>query len=166
MEAKAEKIVERDAIDLLPRDTEDVSAIFNELNQSVQDDFPEDSPQRVFWNQQKKYHAQPKGQETDQMAPLGDSLALNLKYLSTSGYRAVLQSGLISLPSERTLSDYTHWTKPNSGVQLEFVGEFKNRLETEVPSKNCHCAISVDEMKIKSSLVFDMVVLLDLSTCQ
>ena len=154
MEAKAEKIVERDAIDLLPRDTEDVSAMFNELNQSVQDDFPEDSPQRVFWNQQKKYHSL-KDKRQIRWHPLVIRFALNLKYLSTSGYRAVRQSGLISLPSERTLSDYTHWTKPNSGVQLEFVEELKNRLETEVPSKNYHCAISVDEMKIKSSLVFD-----------
>ena len=32
---------------------------------------------------------------------------------------AICQSGMISLPSERTLSDYTHWATPHNDVQLE-----------------------------------------------
>lgn len=46
--------------------------------------------------------------------------ALNLKYLSSSVYRTVHQSGIISLPSERTLADYTYWTSPHADVHLEF----------------------------------------------
>lgn len=80
--------------------------------------------------------------------------ALNLKYLSTSAYRAARQSGAIHLPSERTLSDYTHWASPHSGVQLEFIEEFI-RLLQDVPSGQHHCAISMDEMKIKRGLVYD-----------
>lgn len=80
--------------------------------------------------------------------------ALNLKYLSTSAYRAARLSGAIHLPSERTLADYTHWTTPHSGVQLEFVEEFK-RLLADVTCGHHHCAISMDEMKIKRGLVFD-----------
>lgn len=53
------------------------------------------------------------------------------------------------------MSDYTHWVKAHSGIQLEFVEELKKRLEDEVESDNHHCAILMDEMKIKSGLVFN-----------
>ena len=46
---------------------------------------------------------------------------MNLKYASTMAYRAVRNSGILHLPSERTLADYTHWSAPHAGVQLEFV---------------------------------------------
>ncbi len=80
--------------------------------------------------------------------------ALNLKYLSTSAYKAARLSGVINLPSERTLSDYTHWSSPHSGVQLEFVEEFV-RLLQDVPCGQHQCTLSMDEMKIKSGLVFN-----------
>ena len=79
----------------------------------------------------------------------------NLKYVSTSAYHAVRESGIIKLPSERTLSDYTHWTSAHSGVQVEFVQVFKEMLNHDVTSAGQHyCAISMDEMKIKAGLVF------------
>ena len=80
--------------------------------------------------------------------------ALNMKYLSTSAYKATRLSGVISLPSERTLADYTHWSSPHSGVQLEFIEEFTRLLE-DVPCGQHHCALSMDEMKIKSGLVYN-----------
>lgn len=81
--------------------------------------------------------------------------ALNLKYMLTTAYGAVRNSGFVSLPSERTLSDYTHWSSAHTGVQLEFIEHFQEMLEAEM--KVCEqqvCAISMDEMKIKSGLVF------------
>ena len=85
--------------------------------------------------------------------PLVVRFTLNVKYMSTSAYKAVRQSGIISLPSEGTLSDFTHWTKLHSGIQLEFVEELKSRLGRG--AVHTHCAVSVDEMNIKSSLAFD-----------
>lgn len=64
------------------------------------------------------------------------------------------QSGVINLPSERTLLDYTHWSSPHSGLQLEFIEEFL-RMFKDVPCKHNHCTLSMDEMKIKSGLVFN-----------
>lgn len=84
--------------------------------------------------------------------PLVIRFTLNLKYLSGFAYRAVRQSGMINLPSERMLSDYTHWATPHSGVQLEFIERFKSLLQDEVQH---HCALSMDEMKLKSGLVFN-----------
>ena len=62
---------------------------------------------------------------------------------------------MIHLPSERTLSDYTHWATPHNGVQLEFIERFQSLLQQEVPSGQHHCALSMDEMKLKSGLVFN-----------
>ncbi len=75
--------------------------------------------------------------------------ALNLKYLSSNAYRALCESGMIALPSERTLFDYTHWVTPHTGVQCEFVEQLKLSMESELPSKPHHIALSMDEMKIK-----------------
>ncbi len=87
--------------------------------------------------------------------PLVIRFALNLNYMSTSAYRAVRQSGIINLPSERTISDFSHWASAQSGVQVELIERFKHMLESDVSSPAQHqCALSMDEMKIKSGLVF------------
>ena len=110
--------------------------------------FPANSPQRIFWDQQALYN-QLSDKRQMRWHPMVMRFALNLKYLSTSAYRAVHQSGLLHLPSQRTLSDYTHWSEPHSGVQLEFIEEQLQDVKTK------HCTISMDEMKIKSGLVFN-----------
>ena len=43
---------------------------------------------------------------------------LSLKLLSSSCYNALRSSGLIKLPSERTLRDYTNWTKSTTGLSV------------------------------------------------
>jgi hypothetical protein len=41
------------------------------------------------------------------------------------------------------------------GVQLEFIEEFLAMLESDCPHEQHHCALSMDEMKIKGGLVFN-----------
>ncbi len=86
--------------------------------------------------------------------PFSIRFALNLKYLSTSAYKVMRQSGIINLPSERTLCDYTHWYTPHSGIQIEFIEEFQ-RMMHAAPCIQNHCTLSMDEMKIRSGLVFN-----------
>ena len=49
---------------------------------------------------------------------------------------------------------YTHWTTPHSGVQKEYIEEFI-RLMDVTSCVQKHCCLSMDEMKIKSGLVFN-----------
>ena len=42
---------------------------------------------------------------------------LHLRLVSCGGYRLLRESGLIQLPSERTLRDYTHYVPPQTGFQ-------------------------------------------------
>ena len=89
------------------------------------------------------------------MEPLVARFALNLKYISSTAYRAVCKGGIINLHAERTLSDCTHWASVCSGAQVEFIEHFKFMLEDQVSSSEMWlCAISMDEMKIKNGLVF------------
>ena len=61
--------------------------------------------------------------------PLLVRFALNLKYASSGAYHAVCESGLIALPSERTLRDYTHWIRmKEDGIQAEVVQHMKKVL--------------------------------------
>ena len=77
--------------------------------------------------------------------------ALNLKYASTAAYRAVQQSGIISLPSERTLRDYTHWVSIKDGPQIEVLQHIKKSIglsEETTSDSQIYFALIMDEMKI------------------
>ena len=154
LESKAEALIQKKSVALQPADAEDISRIVTDVTQDVKDSFPVDSPQRVFWEQQAKYNAL-RDKRQMRWHPLMIRFALNLKYLSSSAYRGIMESGLISLPSERTLIDYTHWITPHSGVQYEFIEHLKSELERDLPTRPHNCTLMMDEMKIKSGLVFD-----------
>ena len=154
LENKLTELIERDGVQLQENDATDVTALFDEVSPMVEEKFPKDSPQRILWDQQRQYY-QLSNKKQMRWHPLIIRFALNLKYLSSSSYRAVRQSGFLSLPSERTLSDYTHWSSAHHGVQLEFIEHFKAMAESEVKAPlQKVVALSMDEMKIKSGLVF------------
>ena len=98
LESKAEALIQKKSAALQLADADDISRIVTDVTQDVKDSFPLDSPQRVFWEQQAKYNAL---RDKRQMwwQPLMIQFALNLKYLSSSAHRGIMESGLISLPS-------------------------------------------------------------------
>jgi len=79
--------------------------------------------------------------------------ALNLKYLSSSAYKAVGQ--FLTLPSERTLRDYTHVLKFDVGTSSAIIQRLKEDMDYEncTPTQKKVCLL-IDEMKLKSRLVF------------
>ena len=153
LEAKVYKLIAEEAMRFQDEDVADVSQVMADVNPVVEINFPVNSPQRMFWEQQRRYSIL-KDKRQMRWHPLVVRFALNLKYLSGTAYQAIHQCGIIHLPSERTLFDYTHWAKVHTGVQLEFVEKFWSLLEQDVPCGHHHCAISMDEMKLKSGLVF------------
>ena len=154
LKTKIGQLIDNQGVSLQDDDATDISEIFTECSTSIDKRYPTESPQRIFWEEQQKYNSL-RDKRQMRWHPLVIRFALNLKYMSTSAYRAVHQSGIISLPSQRTLSDYTHWASAHSGVQIEFVEHLKSLFESEVKLPQQHqCALSMDEMKIKSGLVF------------
>ena len=132
LEGKIKRIMETQAIHLEGNDNSDISSIVSHVTPLVEKIYPPNTPQRIFWDQQILFNSV-KNPRQIKWHPFMIRFALNLKYLSTSAYKALRLSGVIHLPSERTLSDYTHWVTPHSGVQLEFIEEL-SRLLNELPS--------------------------------
>ena len=134
-QAKVDKLIANQAVLLQDRDAADVSQIITEMSPIVKEKFPLVSPQRIFWDQRRRFNSL-KDKRQMRWHPLVLRFALKLKYLSDTAYRAIRQSGVVNLPSERTLSDYTHCTASWS-VSSDF-NPYSKRMypvdSTSVPS--------------------------------
>ena len=98
--------MKKDGMKLSSADSEDFSRLMDELTPSVDQQFSEDYPQHLLWQEQLKYNRLNKKQQM-RWHPLIIRFALNLLYSSRAAYHAVTSSGFLSLPSERTLRDYS-----------------------------------------------------------
>ena len=81
---------------------------------------------------------------------------LNLKLISSGAYGALRSSGVLVLPSERTLRDYTHWVKAASG----FIEDVDKQLMDDTKIKDLQefqkfVCLLFDEVRIKEQLVYD-----------
>ena len=125
----------------------------NELTGEIQQKYPEDSFRRLFWEQQLQAL---KAKDCRQVRwhPALIKLCLHLKFKSSSSYDALRSTGVLTLPSERTLRDYTHWMKSEVGFQ-SVVNE-QLIMEADVKEeKDKYVVLVFDEMKIREDLVFD-----------
>lgn len=87
--------------------------------------------------------------------PLMIKWCLNVKLRSTSAYAAMRNSGFLKLPSERTLRDYTHWTKMLSGFQpSSFERLLAEARYNDLDEWQKFVVLLHDEVKIKSDLVY------------
>ena len=147
--------IETNGLVLESDDCEDISSLTTDIAAAVAESFPTDSVQRIFWEQQIKYNSVEHRQMKWHSYMI--RFALNLKYASTTAYRAVQQSGVIALPSERTLRDYTHWVAIKDGPQSEVLLHIRDSMglseDASLDSK-VYFALSMDEMKIRSGLFF------------
>ena len=103
--------------------------------------------------------------------PLFIRWCLNIMLTSSKTYEIIRESGFISLPSKRTLQDYTHWIKLQPGFNADIIEYL--RIEANVDGlsdwekyvvllPSClnitlfrHVVLAFDEMKIREDLVFD-----------
>jgi len=81
-------------------------------------------------------------------------LCLHLKFLSSGAYHALRSSGVISLPSERTLRSYTHWIKAGTGFQQAVDDQLLKEMDI-TEEKHQYVVLCWDEVKVKEGLVFD-----------
>lgn len=79
---------EADTQTLTEKDPDDMISILSDVSPLVKS-FSEGSNQRIFWDQQEKYNSLKDRWQVQQWNPLLIQFALNLKYASTSAYRAV-----------------------------------------------------------------------------
>ena len=142
--------IDEEGVDLAEEDIDDLSEIFAQADQETTK-LTREHFQRVFWEQQKEYN-ELGDKRRIRWHPLMIRFALNLRYLSSSAYRAL--SNFIALPSKRTLCDYTHVIQVTSGVSYAMINRFKDDASGHAAMQNM-VGLLFDEMKVKSGLVFN-----------
>ena len=150
----AKKMIKEEGVKISEEDESDVRVLMDAATPEIRTKYGKDSPQNVLWEEQKKYNSL---QNKRQMRwhPLVIRFALSLFYSSRVAYRTATSSGFLSLPSERTLRDYTHWCSAQSGVQFEYIEQAKKVMSQEgVSEDERQFTLLFDEMKVKSGLVF------------
>ena len=117
--------------------------------------YPEDSFQYIFWKQQKESLAK-KGKSRNGIRwhPLMIKWCIYLRHQSSKAYDTLRDSSCISLPSQRTLRDYSNAVKAGAGFSAEVDQQLieASRLCTS-PSYHCYVALLIDE--IKEDLVYN-----------
>ena len=99
LEAKVESLIEKEGISLEENNAADISTIFREVNSTVDKSFPPDTPQRIFWDQQKAYNSL-KDKRQMKWHPVVVRFALNLSYSSPEWiYQLAIRENPISLYS-------------------------------------------------------------------
>ena len=98
----------------------DLTTIMNHNVNEIQKAFPEGSFRHIFWDQQQENTKKVDARQY-RWHPLSIKWCLNLKLMSSVGYHAMRSSGFVTLPSKRTLRDYTNYIKCVPGYQQEVV---------------------------------------------
>ena len=133
----------------------DLLSIMEENDDSIKKQFPEGNFRRLFWEEQKKA-AGVSNPKQMRWHPMMVRWCLNLRLLSIAAYHGLRTSGFVTLPSERTLRDYTHYVKFRTGFQPDVEQMLaKERKLGEVPAWKLNVVLALDQMKIKESLVYD-----------
>ena len=69
---------------------------------------------QLFWEEQVKALSKSDSRQI-KWHPALIKWCLHLKFISSGAYHSLRSSGVITLPSERTLRSYTHWIKSGIG---------------------------------------------------
>ena len=150
---KLNKVIGSEGIELLEDDEHEIEELFSHVDKDIERNHNREHFQRIFWEQQRDYNKL-KNKRSMKWHPLMIRFALNLRYLSSTAYRSI--GNFLALPSQRTLRDYTHVLSFDAGVS----GEVVNRLKVDMNFEQCSSSqkkvtVLLDEMKIKSGLVFN-----------
>ena len=147
-------LVAKEGVSLDIDTTEDLHAIMEEENITVAERCPENSFQRLFWDQQRE--ASSKSSKGMRWHPTIIKWCLYLRYQSSKAYELVRDSGVIQLPSQRTLRDYSHCVKSEAGFSTDV--DLLLMQANNMPSCPEHQKLVIlllDEMYIREDLVYD-----------
>ena len=130
----------------------DLSRIMTEQTPQVVEEFPVGSFQRLFWEHQKD--ALQKNPKQMRWHPTMIKWCLSIKLKSSGAYESMRE--FLTLPSSRTLRDYTHYIKASTGFQPKVTEQLMKEAKLEtLKDFEKNVVLVFDKVKIKDSLVYD-----------
>jgi len=109
----------------------------------------------IFWDQQLKATSV-KGAKGMRWHPAVIRWCLYLHHKSSGCYSTLRNSGILKLPSDRTLRDYRHTSSSKPGFSVETDLELLDAVSQQRPKHLAkYVGLVLDEMHIKEGLYFD-----------
>lgn len=134
---------------------DDLLTIMSQHHKEIIQSYPEDSFQHIFWLSQ--YNAakanSPNGYRWN---PAMIRWCIFLQQKSSKAYELIRKSKCIKLPSQRTLREYTNYTKASTGFSNDLDEQMicDSKLNT-IDDHQKFVSIIADEMYIKEGLVYN-----------
>ena len=155
LKAKLTEVTENQGISLDEQTTSDLHQIMVAEEQHVLKEYPRNSFQRIFWQQQKEAASR-----TDMRGmrwhPMMIKWCLYLRHTSGKAYETLRESGCVHLPSQRTLRDYTHFVRSDAGFSTDVDRQLMQAANlVSCPEWQKLTIILLDEMYIREDLVYE-----------
>ena len=110
--------------------------------------------QTIFWEQQLKAKSCKRNQGV-QWHPAIIRWCLYLHHRSSGAYSTLRKTGVIALPSERTLRDYRNFCPASTGFSKHCDLHLLDLLQCEDTNLSKYITLVIDVMYVKEGLVFD-----------
>ena len=155
IQSKLKVAIEQQSVVVDETISDHLTKIVAEEDEQMQQLYPEGSFQQIFWNLQKQAMKQ-KDMRGICWHPLMIRFCLYLRHHSSKAYEALRQSGCITLPSQRTLRDYSHSVKAGVGFSLEVDHQLMVASKVATSEEwEKFAIILLDEMYIREDLVYE-----------
>lgn len=116
--------------------------------------YPPGSFERIFWQQQMRC-SELQNSKSMKWHPIMIRWCIYLRHLSGSAYETLRQTGVINLPSQRTLRDYTYYTEAKAGFSVTVDNQLREMANLEnCPEREKHIILLMDEMHIRDDIVY------------
>ena len=153
LEKKLLESIEESGVPLDQDLDEDMKQIIADTSEEIDQRYHPQSFQRLFWDQQRKACSL-SDKRSMRWHPLIIKWCLYLRHLSGKAYETLRDSGVLKLPSQRTLRDYTHYSTTTFGFSHEVD---QHLVDVADLSQDLHkyVVLIIDEIHIKEELVYD-----------
>ena len=134
---------------------QDLQEIVKSNNECISNTYPPGSFARLFWENQMRASAVSKASSM-RWDPLMIRWCLYLRHVSCSAYEMLRETGIVKLPSQRTLRDYTYTAKAAAGFSNEVDTHLLQAAKLDTcPDREKHVILLMDEMHLREDLVYD-----------
>ena len=156
LNARIEKLIEDRGTVVDDELSEYLTEITEEKSDAIAQSHADGSFAKSFWEQQCKALLLKK-MPSMRWDPIMIRWCLYLRHLSgSSAYEMLRESGVIKLPSQRTLRDYTYYTKTTCGFSDDVDQQLMEAADISTcKERDKYVILMMDEMHIKEDIIYD-----------